>query len=32
MMDDCVMSCEGVFCKVLEGGRITPGDLIGIVM
>ena len=27
----CVMPTEGIFCKVLEGGPVKPGDLIGIV-
>jgi len=27
----CVMPTEGVFCRVLQGGTITPGDLIRIV-
>lgn len=30
-MGDCIMPREGVFCKVLEGGRIAPGDAIEIV-
>lgn len=30
-MGDCIMPREGVFCKVLEGGRIAPGDVIEIV-
>lgn len=30
-MGDCIMPREGVFCKVLEGGRIAPGDIIEIV-
>ncbi len=25
---DCVMPREGIFCKVLEGGTIQPGDTI----
>jgi MOSC domain-containing protein YiiM len=25
---DCVMPREGIFCKVIEGGEITPGDPI----
>lgn len=28
---DCIMPREGVFCKVLEGGRIEPGDVIEIM-
>ena len=27
---DCIMPREGVFCKVLAGGTIAPGDLIEI--
>lgn len=30
-MGDCIMPREGVFCRVLEGGTITPGDPIDIV-
>ena len=30
-MGDCIMPREGVFCKVLEGGTIRPGDSIDIV-
>lgn len=30
-MGDCIMPREGVFCKVLEGGRIAPGDPIDLV-
>lgn len=30
-MGDCIMPREGVFCKVLEGGRIAPGDAIELV-
>lgn len=30
-MGDCIMPREGFFCKVLAGGRITPGDVIEIV-
>ena len=30
-MGDCIMPREGVFCRVLEGGTITPGDAIEIV-
>lgn len=29
-MGDCIMPREGVFCKVLAGGTIAPGDLIEI--
>ena len=28
---DCIMPREGVFCKVVAGGRIAPGDSIDIV-
>lgn len=27
---DCIMPREGVFCKVIEGGAIAPGDAIEI--
>jgi len=27
---DCVMPREGVFCKVLAGGMIKPGDFVSI--
>lgn len=30
-MGDCIMPREGVFCKVLEGGTLHPGDAIDIV-
>ena len=30
-MGDCIMPREGVFCKVLAGGTIAPGDTIEIV-
>lgn len=30
-MGDCIMPREGVFCKVIEGGRICVGDPIEIV-
>lgn len=30
-MGDCIMPREGVFCKVLEGGHIEPGDVIEIM-
>ena len=30
-MGDCIMPREGVFCKVIEGGRISPGDSIDII-
>ena len=29
-MGGCIMPREGVFCKVLAGGTIAPGDLIEI--
>ncbi len=28
---DCVMPKEGIFAKVLRGGRINPGDLIQVL-
>ena len=30
-MGDCIMPREGVFCKVIAGGSIHPGDTIDIV-
>lgn len=30
-MGDCIMPREGVFCKVVEGGWIAPGDPIEII-
>ena len=30
-MGDCIMPREGVFCKVIEGGRIAPGDSIEVI-
>lgn len=30
-MGDCIMPREGVFCKVIEGGTIAPGDDIEII-
>ncbi len=30
-MGDCIMPREGVFCKVIEGGTIAPGDTIELV-
>lgn len=30
-MGDCIMPREGVFCKVIRGGKIKPGDSIEIV-
>ncbi|MEC4294904.1 MOSC domain-containing protein [Adlercreutzia shanghongiae] len=29
-MGDCIMPREGIFCKVLAGGTISPGDIIEI--
>ena len=29
-MGDCIMPREGVFCKVIEGGRISAGDIFEI--
>ena len=31
LVGDCIMPREGVFAKVLRGGRIKPGDTIEIV-
>jgi MOSC domain-containing protein YiiM len=31
LMGDCVMPREGIFVKVLEGGRITAGDTIEVL-
>ena len=28
---DCVMPREGIFCKVIEGGTIRPGDAVSAV-
>ena len=28
---DCVMPSEGIFCKVIEGGPVKPGDPINVV-
>lgn len=28
---DCVMPREGIFARVLEGGRVAPGDAIEVV-
>ena len=28
---DCVMPREGIFCKVIEGGTIRPGDSVSAV-
>lgn len=30
-MGDCIMPREGVFCKVISGGHIKPGDSIEII-
>lgn len=30
-MGDCIMPREGVFCRVVHGGRLAPGDPIDIV-
>lgn len=30
-MGDCIMPREGVFCKVLEGGTVRPGDAVDVV-
>lgn len=30
-MGDCIMPREGVFCKVIRGGRVAPGDPINII-
>lgn len=30
-MGDCIMPREGVFCRVLEGGRVAPGDAVDLV-
>lgn len=30
-MGDCIMPREGVFCKVIEGGRISPGDSMEVI-
>jgi MOSC domain-containing protein YiiM len=27
---DCIMPKEGIFARVLEGGKIRPGDIIAI--
>ena len=29
---DCIMPREGVFCRVLEGGTVLPGDGIELVL
>ena len=29
-MGDCIMPREGVFCRVLRGGRVAPGDPIEV--
>jgi MOSC domain-containing protein YiiM len=28
---DCIMPREGIFCKVLAGGRIAPGSAVRVV-
>lgn len=30
-MGDCIMPREGVFCRVIEGGSVVPGDSIDII-
>ena len=25
---DCIMPTRGIFCEVLSGGRVRPGDVI----
>ncbi len=30
-MGDCIMPRKAIFCKVLAGGTIAPGDTIEIV-
>ena len=30
-MGDCIMPREGVFCKVIRGGRIKEGDAFEVV-
>ncbi len=30
MAGDCIMPKEGIFARVLEGGKIRPGDIIAI--
>ena len=30
-MGDCIMPREGVFCKVVEGGMLKPGDPIEVI-
>ena len=29
-MGDCIMPREGVFCRVIEGGTLRPGDVLEI--
>ena len=31
VMGDCIMPREGVFCRVLKGGTVKPGDSLDIV-
>ena len=28
---DCIMPREGIFCKVLAGGRVTPGSAVAVL-
>ena len=30
-MGDCIMPREGVFCKVIKGGRVCAGDSFDII-
>lgn len=30
-MGDCIMPREGIFCKVINGGHLAPGDSIELV-
>lgn len=30
-MGDCIMPREGVFCKVIKGGRVCAGDIFDII-
>lgn len=30
-MGDCIMPREGVFCRVIEGGSVAPGDSVDII-
>jgi MOSC domain-containing protein YiiM len=29
---DCVMPKEGIFIKVLKGGKVRPGDTVTVVL